>query len=105
VRRGTRESSSNGGKLRICKANRKPPDWTRTGTVAGYADYIRKSADAICVLVIRPNDAVFSVDPKCTPADARWLVEEYVPSLAAGVDKTRKETGKPARLELGDLHE
>lgn len=34
--------------------NRKPPDWTKTGTVEGYAEYLRKQSDALCVVVIRP---------------------------------------------------
>jgi hypothetical protein len=56
---------------------RTPPDWTKTGTVAGYAD---------------------SVDPVCAPEDAQRLVEEYVPRLAEKVHVARKEK-KAARLE------
>jgi hypothetical protein len=79
---------------------RTPPDWTKTGTVAGYAEYLRKRSDAICVLVIRTRDSVFAVDPRCAPADAQQLVEQYVPRLANRVDLARGEE-KQARLELG----
>lgn len=78
-----------------------PPDWTRTGTVAGYAEYLRKSADAICVLVIRPHDSVFAVDPLCPPQDAERLVIDYVPHLAGRVEAARREKRQAARLELG----
>ena len=90
------------------------PDWTRAGTIAGYAEYLRKSCDAICVLVIRPHDSVFAVDSQCAPEDAQRLVEEYVPKLAATVDYRRREAVKSgslakareaARLELGPNRE
>jgi len=84
---------------------RTPPDWTRTGTVEGYAEYLRKSSDAICVLVIRPHDSVFAVDPRCAPADAEQLVKDYVPRLAANVEWAGKEKKTAARLELGENRE
>lgn len=80
-------------------------DWTRTGTIAGFAEYLRKQADAICVLVIRPHDSVFAVDPRCTPEDAQRLVEQYVPRLASQVEHTRREKTQAARLELGENRE
>ena len=79
-----------------------PPDWTRTGTVAGYAEYLRKTSDAICVLVIRPHDSVFAVDPRCAPADAEQLVKDYVPRLAERVEVARREKKQAARLRSGD---
>lgn len=82
-------------------ADRRPPDWTKTGTVAGYSEYLRKQSDAICVLVVRPHDSVFAVDPKCAPADAEQLVKNYLPRLAERVDLARKEKKQAARLELG----
>lgn len=84
---------------------RTPPDWTKTGTIAGYAEYLRKSGDAICVLVIRPNDSVFAVDPRCAPEDARGLVEQYIPRLAERVEQARREKKQAARLELGENRE
>ena len=80
---------------------RTPPDWTKTGTVAGYAEYLRKQSDAICVLVIRPHDSVFAVDPKCAPADAEQLVTFYVPRLASRVDYERTQKKQAARLHVG----
>jgi len=83
----------------------KGPDWTRTGTVAGYSDWLREKSDAICVLVIRPHDSVFSVDPACRPEDAEGLVIEYVPHLAGRVEGTRRQKKQAARLELGPVSE
>jgi hypothetical protein len=80
-------------------ANRTPPDWTKTGTVGGYAEYLRKQSDAICVLVIRPHDSVFDVDPDCAPAEAERLVLQYLPRLTGRVAEWRKQK-KAARLEL-----
>jgi cysteine synthase len=82
-----------------------PPDWTRTGTIAGYAEYLRKQGDAICVLVIRPHDSVFAVDPGCAPADAERLVTDYLPRLAGRVEQARREKKQAARLELGPCPE
>lgn len=79
---------------------KQAPDWTKTGTVAGYAEYLRKQSDAICVLVIRPNDSVFAVDPQCTPTDAGELCAEYLPRLMQRVEHARKEKKQAARLEL-----
>jgi hypothetical protein len=84
---------------------KRSPDWTKTGTIAGYAEYLRKQGDAICVLVIRPHDSVFAVDPKCSPEDAERLVVEYVPKLASTVEWARKEKKQAARLELGENRE
>jgi hypothetical protein len=82
-----------------------PPDWTRTGTVAGYAEYLRKQGDAICVLVIRPHDSVFAVDPRCAPADAEQLVKDYISRLASRVEVARCEKKQAARMELGPNRE
>ena len=82
-----------------------PPDWTRTGTIAGYAEYLRKQADAICVLVIRPHDSVFAVDARCAPADAEQLVKSYIARLAEQVEHARSEKKRAARLELGENRE
>jgi cysteine synthase len=84
---------------------RPQPDWTKTGTIAGYAEYLRKQGDAICVLVIRAHDSVFAVDPRCAPEDAQRLVEEYVPRLAGQVEHARREKKQAARLELGENRE
>jgi hypothetical protein len=83
----------------------KGPDWTRTGTIVAYAEWLRSKSDAICVLVIRPHDSSFAVDPRCKPEDAEDLVNEYVPRLAGQVEQARREKQKAARLELGPVQE
>lgn len=78
----------------------KAPDWTKTGTIAGYAEWLRSKSDAVCVLVIRPHDSVFAVDARCKPEDAEQLVKDYVPRLASRVEADRREKKQAARLEL-----
>ena len=69
---------------------RTPPDWTRTGTVEGYAGYLCKQSDAICVVVIRPRDSVLVLHPDCAPAEAERLVKEYIPHLVSRENWERK---------------
>jgi hypothetical protein len=57
------------------------------------------------VLVVRPHDSVFSVDPQCKPEDAEALAREYLPRLAGRVDQARREKKQAARLELGPCPE
>lgn len=84
---------------------RKPPDWTKTGTVGGYAEYLRQNSNALCVVVIRVNDAVLACDAKLAPADARQLVLERMPDLAANVEAARKAGKAAARVELEAVRE
>jgi len=77
---------------------RKPPDWSKTGTVVGYADNLCKQAGALLVLVICPHRSVFSVAPDCSPAEAQRLVEQYVPRLAERENLKRKGEAKDTRL-------
>ena len=84
---------------------KKPPDWTRTGTVSGYAEYLRRQSDAICVVVVRPADLVLALDPRCKPSDAERLVGDYLPLLVERMEQPRKEKKPAARLELGKNRE
>ena len=83
----------------------RDPDWAKTGTVEGYAEWLRGKSDALCVLVIRPHDSVFAVDPGCSAADAGGLCAEYLPRLMQRVEHARKEKRKAGRLELGPCPE
>ncbi len=80
-------------------------DWTRTGTVEAMAAWLREKSDAICVLVIRPEDSVFAVDGNCPPGDAEQLVLDYLPRLTGRVEQARQQKKKAARLELGAMQE
>lgn len=83
----------------------KPPDWTKTGTVAGYAEWIRGKAEALCVIVIRRDDSVLAADDALPAADVRTLVEGHVPGLTENLLAARAGKKKAARLELGPLGE
>jgi hypothetical protein len=82
----------------------KKRDWSKLGTVEGMGEWLRSQSGAICVLVIRPHDSVFLLDPDCAPKDAGELVAEYLPRLISGVDYARKERGR-IRLEHGPCPE
>jgi hypothetical protein len=82
---------------------RTPPDWSRTGTIAGFAESLRKNSDAICVLVIRPHDSVMAVDPQCKPEDAAERVIAYAPRLAQQAEQARREKKQAARLSGGGV--
>lgn len=81
------------------------PNWERTGTVEGYAEWLRSKSDALCVVVIRRDDAVFAVDLDCTPADARVLVELRLPDLEVNLKAARLEKKKAARVVMEPVHE
>jgi cysteine synthase len=65
-------------------------DWTRTGTVAGYAEYLRKQSDALCVVVIRPFNSVLAADAAIAPADCEKRLQEELPSLIEELRKTKE---------------
>lgn len=82
---------------------RPPLDWKKTGTVAAMAEWLRSDADALCVVVVRVNDAVLAADPKLMPDDAKDLVVERVIELARDLEAARKEKRKAARLKWEDI--
>ena len=83
----------------------KKPDWTRTGTVEGYAEYLRKQSDALCVVVIRPFNSVLAADPDLAPADCGERLAEELPGLILGLRQARAEKKKAARIEHGGVRE
>jgi hypothetical protein len=83
----------------------KGRNWEKTGTVAGCAEWLRKKSGAFAVVVVRRDDAVMAVDPDLAPIEARRLIEERLPDLAADVEAARKAKRPAARLELGELRE
>jgi hypothetical protein len=88
----------------VANGNHKP-DWTKTGTVEGYAEWLRSKSDAICVVVIRRDDAVLAVDAGCAPTDARELVEARLPDLECNLNVARREKKKAARVVMEPVHE
>ncbi len=75
------------------------PDWTKTGTVAGYAEWLRAKSDALCVVVIRPFNSVLAADPLITPMDCGERLAEELPGLVMELRKARDEKKKAARIE------
>lgn len=83
----------------------KGPDWTKTGTLVAMAEWLRVRSGALCVVVLRRDDASLAADPELAPADARELLRERIDPLVADLAAARAERRKAARLELGELHE
>ncbi|MGB7985080.1 MAG: hypothetical protein WCF54_07970 [Terracidiphilus sp.] len=75
------------------------PDWTRTGTVEGYAEYLRKKSDALCVVVIRPFNSVLAADADISVADCQKRLLEEIPGLIGELHRARAEKKKAARVE------
>jgi hypothetical protein len=80
----------------------KERDWSKTGTIGGYAEYVRSHADALLVIVVRPNDAVLAADPRLASKDVIEAVELRLPGLVADLERARAEK-KPARLKWEDI--
>jgi cysteine synthase len=87
-------------------AGGKGPDWSKTGTVAGYAEWLRSKSDALCVVVIRPFNSVLAADPMLTPADCSKRLDEELPGLLEALTRSRDQgnkgtRGNAARVEHG----
>lgn len=83
----------------------KGPDWSKTGTIVAMAEWLRDKSGALCVVVLRRDDAALAADPELAPLDARELLHERVEVLAADLAAARSEKRKGARLELGPVPE
>lgn len=83
------------------EAKKRGPDWTRTGTVEGYAEWLRSKSDALCVVVIRPFSSVLAVDLTLASADCEKRLAEELPGLLQALKIARAEKKKAARVEHG----
>jgi len=81
------------------------PDWTKTGTIVAYAEWLRKKSGAFAVVIVRRDDAALAADVELAPADVKDLIEDRTSTLVWDLEAARKEKRKAARLELGPLHE
>ncbi len=83
---------------------KREPDWTKTGTIAGYAEYLRKKSGAFAVVVIRRDDAVLAADVDMRPKDVCERILLDVPDLVQDLPQARL-TKRAARVEHGRLEE
>lgn len=86
-------------------AKGKGPDWTKTGTIVAYAEWLRAKSDAFAVIVLRLNDGALAAQPDIPPRDVQALVEEHLPSLVEDLAVARREKRKGARVELEPVRE
>jgi len=81
------------------------PDWTRTGTIAAYAEWLRKKSGAFAVIIVRRDDAALASDEELRPADVRDLVETACARMVDDMEAARKEKRPAARAQYGPMPE
>lgn len=86
-------------------AKGKGPDWARTGTIVAMSEWLRKSSDALCVVVIRRDDSAMAVAKGMPARDVPALLYEHLAPLIADLEPARREKRAAARAELGELKE
>lgn len=64
-------------------------DLTSLHSLEGGAEWIRKNAGAQLVLVVRPNDVAFAVDPLISPRDAGELVRAELDTVVEHLARQR----------------
>lgn len=70
-------------------------DLTTTAGMSRAASWLRKSGDAVVVVVIRAEDVAFSVDPRVVPRDAIELLKNELPALMEHLQADRaKKKGR-----------
>lgn len=76
-------------------------DLTSTHSLEAYGEYVRKAADALIVVIIRPEDAVLAVDPLIDVMDVHdRLWEKDMPKLLGSLRRSRDEVrGKALKRE------
>jgi hypothetical protein len=83
----------------------KGPDWTKTGTVVAYAEWLREKSGALAVVVVRRDDAALAADLTIKVADVGERIMDDLPALVLDLPKARAEKRKAARLERGPISE
>lgn len=76
-------------------------DLTSTSSVAAAAEWMRKKAGAQLVLVVRPGDIAFAVDPQIAPTAAREMVELVMPDVQVQLDQARAMARDLAKIKKG----
>ena len=64
-------------------------DLTTSSGMSSAAAWLRKSGDAVVVVVIRAEDVAFSVDPRVAPRDAIELLKQELPALMEHLQSDR----------------
>ena len=69
------------------------PAWDLTSirSLEAAAEWLRKKAGAQLVIVVRPGDVAFALDPQIKPADAVTMVEVAMPDGMREMEERRLE--------------
>jgi hypothetical protein len=78
-------------------ADKRQWDLTSTHSLEGAAEWIRKQSSALLVLVVRPADVAFAVDPAIRLLDALTMVEVAMPELEKSVTEQRARKARGER--------
>ena len=70
-------------------SERKPWNLTSTSSIEGAAEWMRKRSGGLLVLIVRPADVAFAVDPKIAPADARAMVDYLLDDIQRTLQEKR----------------
>ena len=75
-------------------SEKKAWDLTSTHSLEGAAEWVRKKSGALLVMVIRPEDAAFALDPAVRASDAMGMIEAAAPEMEASVRRQLVATGQ-----------
>lgn len=78
-------------------AEKKQWDLTSLHSLEGGAEWIRKKSGALLVLVVRPGDVAFALDPTIRVADALSMVAVAMPEMEQSVISQRARKAREAR--------
>ena len=75
-------------------------DLTSKHSLDAAAEWMRKNAGGLLVLVVRGEDMAFAVDPTIAPKAAVEMVEVVMPDLLAQLVAERTAAKEAARLKV-----
>lgn len=79
-------------------------DLTSLHSLEGAAEWVRKNADAVFVLVVRGSDVAFAVAPDCKPKDCADVAELVLPEAIARAEEMRLEAAAKKKIAKAKTH-
>lgn len=74
-------------------------DLTSLHSCEGGAEWIRKNAGALLVLVVRPEDVAVALDPQIAPRDVPNMVEFALEGVVDRLEEQRLEARARAKIK------
>jgi len=79
-----------------------PRDWTKTGTIAAMARWLREESGALAVIVMREGDGALDVHAEIAPKDVEGMMCVYLAPLIEDLARARAEK-RSARVKWENL--